>query len=146
MSEVRQDQATKRWVIVATDRAKRPRDLVAQQPPVEPQPAHSEKCPFCPGNESMTPPELYRIGEGAPGAPGWQVRVVPNRFAALSPEGEMAIRDSYWFTHLTGLVSPGCTTRNLLLASSFGTSTRRNCSCARAETLSSFPIESTRKA
>jgi UDPglucose--hexose-1-phosphate uridylyltransferase len=103
MSEIRQDQATKRWVIVATDRAKRPRDLVGQQPRLEPQPEYSPKCPFCPGNESMTPPELCRIGEGAPGAPGWTVRVVPNRFAALSPEGKLSIQAPHWFTNVTGV-------------------------------------------
>jgi UDPglucose--hexose-1-phosphate uridylyltransferase len=53
----------------------------------------------------MTPPELaaYRDGDGPPNSPGWQVRVVPNRFAALSPEGELAIRDPHWFTNVTGV-------------------------------------------
>jgi len=100
MSEIRQDQATKRWVIMATERAKRPHDLIGQQATAEKQPEHSPKCPFCPGNESMTPPELYR-DEG--GSPGWQVRVVPNRFAALGPDGEVAVRDPYWFTNVTGV-------------------------------------------
>jgi UDPglucose--hexose-1-phosphate uridylyltransferase len=103
MSEIRQDQATKRWVIMATERAKRPADWVGQQPTAEKQPEYSPKCPFCPGNESMTPPELYRVGEGAPNSPGWQVRVVPNRFAALSPDGEVVIREPYWFTSITGI-------------------------------------------
>ena len=102
MSEIRQDQATKRWVIMATERAKRPQDLAGQQPAAEKQPGYSAKCPFCPGNESMTPPELYRDDGGPPNSPGWRVRVVPNRFAALSPEGEVAIREPYWFTNVTG--------------------------------------------
>jgi UDPglucose--hexose-1-phosphate uridylyltransferase len=53
----------------------------------------------------MTPPELaaYRDGGGPADSPGWQVRVVPNRFAALSPEGEVAIREPYWFTNVTGV-------------------------------------------
>lgn len=103
MSEIRQDQATKRWVIMATERARRPHDLVRQQPAAEKQPDYSPQCPFCPGNESLTPPELCRYGDGAPNSPGWQVRVVPNRFAALSPEGEIAIREPYWFTNVTGV-------------------------------------------
>ncbi len=104
MSEIRQDQATKRWVIMATERAKRPHELVGQRPAVEKQPEYSPMCPFCPGNEKMTPPELlaYRKS-GAANSPGWEVRVVPNRFAALSPEGELAIRDPYWFTNVTGV-------------------------------------------
>jgi UDPglucose--hexose-1-phosphate uridylyltransferase len=103
MSEIRQDQATKRWVIMATERAKRPHDLVRQRAAVEEQPEYSPECPFCPGNEGMTPPELSRVGEGAANSPGWQVRVVPNRFAALSPDGEMAIREPHWFTNVTGI-------------------------------------------
>jgi UDPglucose--hexose-1-phosphate uridylyltransferase len=103
MSEIRQDQATKRWVIMATERAKRPRDLMGQRASGEAQPEFSPDCPFCPGNESMTPPELYRDNGGPANAPGWQVRVVPNRFAALSPEGEVAIREPYWFTNVTGV-------------------------------------------
>ncbi|MCJ7826570.1 hypothetical protein MUP56_03065, partial [Patescibacteria group bacterium] len=39
-----------------------------------------KKCPFCPGNEAMTPPEVYRIGAGAPDQTGWEVRVVPNKY------------------------------------------------------------------
>jgi UDPglucose--hexose-1-phosphate uridylyltransferase len=105
MSEIRQDQATKRWVIMATERAKRPRDLVGAQPTLEEQPEKSPNCPFCPGNEAMTPPEVaaYREGGGPADSPGWQVRVVPNRFAALKPAGELAISDPYWFTSVTGV-------------------------------------------
>jgi UDPglucose--hexose-1-phosphate uridylyltransferase len=38
------------------------------------------RCPFCPGNESDTPPESYRVGEGEADKSGWQIRVVPNMF------------------------------------------------------------------
>ncbi len=104
MSEIRQDQATKRWVIIATERAKRPSDLASAQATQAKTEAYSASCPFCPGNEHLTPPELFahRDPAGPPNSPGWQVRVVPNRFAALSPECELAIRDRDWFTHLTG--------------------------------------------
>jgi UDPglucose--hexose-1-phosphate uridylyltransferase len=104
VSEIRQDQATKRWVIMATERAKRPQDLVGQQPTAEERPDYSPTCPFCPGNEKMTGPEVLAYREsGTANSPGWEVRVVPNRFAALSPEGELAIRDPYWFTNVTGV-------------------------------------------
>ena len=43
-------------------------------------------CPFCPGNESETPPELARIGDP------WRVRVFPNRYPAV--EGHEVIVDS----------------------------------------------------
>jgi UDPglucose--hexose-1-phosphate uridylyltransferase len=43
-----------------------------------------QKCPFCPGNEVNTPGETFRISDDGK----WKVRVVPNKFAALKPEGE----------------------------------------------------------
>ncbi|MEK7633842.1 MAG: hypothetical protein AAB437_03295 [Patescibacteria group bacterium] len=38
------------------------------------------RCPFCPGNEADTPPEIYRVGDGEANKTGWKVRVVPNKF------------------------------------------------------------------
>ncbi len=85
MPELRKDLITERWVIIATERAKRPHDFT--QPPSEPEPAH---CPFCPGNEGETPPELWVVrSAGGPNQPGWQVRVISNKFPALRIEGEM---------------------------------------------------------
>ena len=105
MSEIRQDQATKRWVIMATERAKRPHDLAAKQPMAEKQQEHSADCPFCPGNESMTPPEVlaYREEGGPANSAGWQVRVIPNAFPALRPEGEVVVSQPHWFTSVTGI-------------------------------------------
>lgn len=39
-----------------------------------------DRCPFCPGAEADTPPEVYRVGGGETNKPGWTVRVVPNMF------------------------------------------------------------------
>jgi len=105
MSEIRQDQATKRWVIMAMERAKRPSDLASKEQAASEQPEWSPDCPFCPGNEAMTPPELAadRDSDTSPDSPGWRARVIPNRYAALSPAGELAIRDRYWFTNVTGV-------------------------------------------
>lgn len=69
------DIKTQRWVVIAEDRKKRPSDV----PPVATV-AGKPVCPFCAGNESLTPPEVYRIGSGERETPGWQVRVVPNLF------------------------------------------------------------------
>jgi UDPglucose--hexose-1-phosphate uridylyltransferase len=84
MPELRQNFLTKEWVIIATERAKRPEDLVAHHPQKQVEP-FVKTCPFCPGNEDQTPPEVLRnpAGNGA-----WQVRVVPNRFAALNKDVE----------------------------------------------------------
>ena len=45
-------------------------------------------CPFCPGHEQKTPPELLAYRNGSePNGPGWSLRVVPNKFPALRVEG-----------------------------------------------------------
>jgi len=83
MPELRQNFMTKEWVVIATERAKRP-DQMAVHRPAKPLPSFSENCPFCPGHESQTPPEILRLPEGN----GWKARVVANKFAALSPEAK----------------------------------------------------------
>jgi len=107
MSEIRQDQATKRWVIIATERAKRPSDLAAAEPPGAETGEHSPKCPFCAGNESKTPPEIlaYRDEGSEANGPGWKVRVVPNLYGAVKPEGDVEVREPHWFTTVTGVGS-----------------------------------------
>jgi UDPglucose--hexose-1-phosphate uridylyltransferase len=85
MPELRQNRFTKEWVIIATERAKRPEEFQAAaarelRPPL---PSYSEKCPFCPGNEQMAPPAVCEIRTDG----RWDVRIVPNKFAALAREG-----------------------------------------------------------
>ena len=91
MPQLRQDLITGRWVAVATERAKRP-DSFTQAP--RDAVAAKDICPFCPGNEKMTPPEVlaYREPGSAPNGPGWWLRVVPNLYAAfrLEPDGQTA--------------------------------------------------------
>jgi UDPglucose--hexose-1-phosphate uridylyltransferase len=71
------DELTGDQVILAPARALRPDTFrVTAEPP----PARADNCPFCPGHESETPPEVARIGPGAPDTPGWRVRAVPNKY------------------------------------------------------------------
>jgi UDPglucose--hexose-1-phosphate uridylyltransferase len=92
MPELRQDPTTKEWIIIATERAKRPHDFRSTAKRAA-QPAYDEACPFCPGHELETPPEvLARRERGAANEPGWQLRVIPNKFAALLPEGSTTRR------------------------------------------------------
>jgi UDPglucose--hexose-1-phosphate uridylyltransferase len=93
MPELRQNFFTKEWVIIATERAKRPEELATRRA-VQPVPSFLESCPFCPGNESKTPVEVLRC----PGSDGqaWGVRVIPNKFAALASE----IQPTRNLTHL----------------------------------------------
>ena len=88
MPELRKDPIVGRWVIIATERTKRPHDFGARTEP------RRGLCPFCPGQESMTPPELFALRPGdGPGAranaPGWRLRAFPNKFPALRVEGEL---------------------------------------------------------
>ncbi len=74
------DQSTKRWVVIAPTRVDRP-EMVKSTPTTKDQPLTTNNCPFCEGNESLTPPEVWRVGgEGNWNKPGWKVRVVPNKF------------------------------------------------------------------
>ena len=54
MPELRKDPVTGRWVIIATERAKRPTDFVRDKVQIH----GSGFCPFCYGNEAKTPPEI----------------------------------------------------------------------------------------
>ena len=80
MPEFRKDPTVDRWVIIATERAKRP---------VHREASDTALCPFCAGNESLTPPEVlvFRDQSDPSGLPNWTVRVVPNKYPALVPDG-----------------------------------------------------------
>ncbi len=79
MPELRRDELSGRWVLLAPGRAARPHTFGSSAPDA-PGP---DACPFCPGNEHLTPPEVHRSGDGAPDTPGWRVRVVPNLYPIL---------------------------------------------------------------
>ena len=88
MSELRWDPLKEHWVIIATERGRRPRDFHMER--VTPD---SDVCPFCYGFEGKTPPEIFSIRNyGEPNNPGWQVRVIPNKYPALRVEGEVKSR------------------------------------------------------
>jgi UDPglucose--hexose-1-phosphate uridylyltransferase len=101
MPELRKDPVTERWVIVATDRARRPGDFIRQPLPTEPS---GRFCPFCPGHESKTPPEIlaYRDGSGRD-QPGWSLRVVPNKFPVLEIEGDLDREGEGLFDRMHGI-------------------------------------------
>jgi UDPglucose--hexose-1-phosphate uridylyltransferase len=85
LPELRYDIALGVYSIIATERARRPSDFKAAQQGETSSVELDPKCPFCPGNESMTPPETAAIREGGEkDTSGWSVRVVPNKFPALN--------------------------------------------------------------
>jgi UDPglucose--hexose-1-phosphate uridylyltransferase len=89
MSEIRQNIATKDWVIIATERAKRPKDFLKKRKEEVKLPEYVENCPFCPGNEKMAPVENFSIRDGK----NWKVRVIPNKFPAVSAVGKLINRE-----------------------------------------------------
>jgi len=75
-TELRKDPASGRWILVLNE---------------APQRNVGDGCPFCPGNEAQTPPEIaaYRTNGQAPNSPEWQVRVIPERVPLLRVEGDI---------------------------------------------------------
>jgi len=86
MPELRKDPVIGRWVIIATERAKRPDEFAL---PVEGPP--EGECPFCEGSEKLTPPEIFavRLTSTERNLPGWQVRVIPSIRPFLRIEGDL---------------------------------------------------------
>jgi UDPglucose--hexose-1-phosphate uridylyltransferase len=92
-NELRKDYLLDRWVVIATERSRRPTDL--SKPRVEA--AKTANCPLCVGNENMTPPAilLYTKENGVlkrsqdpqtgERAKNWLVRVIPNLYPAFTP-------------------------------------------------------------
>jgi len=99
MPELRHDPIQRRWVIIATERSRKPDDFLREAP------SSSEGiCPFCEGNESLTPPEIVAIrSRSAANQPGWEVRVVPNKFPALKIEGDLDRRGIGVYDRMNGV-------------------------------------------
>ncbi len=89
MPELRKDPIIDRWVIISSERSQRPVFLADQTEVPKP----GAICPLCPGNEAMTPPEVFAMRPASaaspPNSPNWTLRVVPNKFPALRIEGDL---------------------------------------------------------
>jgi len=99
--ELRKDPVTGRWVIISTDRSRRPSDFSRERAAIK----GGSFCPFCPGNESKTPPEIlaYRPGENGSNSGGWNLRVIPNKFPALGIEGNLDRQADGMFDKMNGI-------------------------------------------
>ena len=98
MSELRKDPVIGRWVIISTERAKRPSDLM-----VEPSTPRGGFCPLCRGNEDKTPPEVFAIPSERSNIQDWAMRVVPNKFPALMQEGSLQKRSEGMYDIMNGV-------------------------------------------
>ncbi len=102
MPELRKDPVLGRWVIIASERERRPSDFPAEKEPPSPPPG---MCPFCEGSEGKTPPEIaaYRPGGGPANSPGWTIRVVPNKYPALRVEGSLDKKGEGIYDRMNGI-------------------------------------------
>ena len=102
MPELRKDPISDRWVIISTERGKRPHDFKEGGAGTI---TSAKGCPFCSGNEDKTPPEISAVREKGtePNKPGWSVRIVENKFPALQSEGEVHRCGTGIFDEITGI-------------------------------------------
>jgi UDPglucose--hexose-1-phosphate uridylyltransferase len=100
MADLRKDPVTGRWVIISTERQKRPSDFQIETVTIK----TDDLCPFCEGHEDKTPPEILAYRNGSPGnTGGWDVRVVPNKFPALRVEGTLDREGEGLFDRMNGI-------------------------------------------
>ena len=97
--EFRRDPLHHTWVVFSPERQRRPQDFA---PAVE---THANLDPFAPGNERLTPPEVYAVREpdSKINGPGWYVRVVPNRYPAVRVEGRLLATPEGLYDRMTGV-------------------------------------------
>jgi UDPglucose--hexose-1-phosphate uridylyltransferase len=81
MSEIRRDPLRGHWTIIAHARAKRPSDFSRSAHATE----RGKACPFCPGNERLTPDEVMAVrpSDDPANHAGWSIRVIPNKYPAV---------------------------------------------------------------
>ncbi len=95
MPELRRDPVAGRWVIIATERTQRPEEFRATVTSS----SKPSTCPFCKGNEAMTPPEIFGVRDNG----DWRVRVIPNKFPALKVEGDLDKRGDGIYDLMNGV-------------------------------------------
>lgn len=102
MPELRKDPITGTWVIISEERKKRPKYY---QIVVDKDLSIPENCPFCVGNEGLTPPETFalRPNHSPANGPGWDLRVVPNKYPALRVEGTLRKSGEGFYDKMNGI-------------------------------------------
>ncbi|HUV30288.1 MAG TPA: galactose-1-phosphate uridylyltransferase [Acidobacteriota bacterium] len=100
MPELRKDPVIGRWVIISTERGRRPSSFASVT-----RTNNAVMCPFCPGNENATPPEVmaYRQPHSEPNGPGWRLRVTSNKYPALVVEGELNREPAGMYDRMNGI-------------------------------------------
>lgn len=97
MSELRYNIVSKDWVVIATERAKRP-DSFKKPKDERIIPEYSESCPFCPGKEGDRHDETYRLDDKK----AWKVRAIYNKYPAFSPDQKEERKITGMYNSITG--------------------------------------------
>jgi len=93
LNELRQDPITGNWVVITKDEV---HDYSSYNEPAN--------CPFCPGNEDKTPPEIYSIKNDQDShTSDWSLRVVSDKFPTLHIEGKLDRRGEGLFNKMNGI-------------------------------------------
>ncbi len=100
MPELRKDPIIGRWVIIASERSRRPSAFSTIT-----QSEDASLCPFCPGHEEATPPEVlaYRDESTERDKPGWNLRVISNKYPALRVEGTLSREPHGIYDRMNGI-------------------------------------------
>jgi len=98
MSEIRLDRINNQYVIIAPERLHRP-NLVNKHT----KKSSNSRCPFCDGNESLTPPEVFAIRDNAKDSPSWKTRVIPNLYKAVQVELDDISKRDGMFESIAGV-------------------------------------------
>ncbi|MGE4282866.1 MAG: galactose-1-phosphate uridylyltransferase [Clostridia bacterium] len=86
MSQFRRDVVTGEWMIIAEERRGRPYHFGQTE--------DKNLCPFCIGNEHMTPDEIWR----KEGVHTWEIRVVPNKYPAVCIQEGLIDKDATFYS------------------------------------------------
>ncbi|MCX5781637.1 MAG: galactose-1-phosphate uridylyltransferase [Elusimicrobia bacterium] len=100
MPELRRDPIIGRWVIISKERSKRPIEFSREE-----EQNSKKSCPLCPGNEKVTPPEIFAYGPHgrAKDTSGWTARVVPNKYPILQIEGALNRQGDGMYDKMNGV-------------------------------------------
>jgi UDPglucose--hexose-1-phosphate uridylyltransferase len=102
MSRLRKDPIVGRWIIVNTERPKKPEDFSFEERGDD---ISAAQCPFCGGNENKTPPEIasFRAEKSLPNTKDWWVRIIPSKFPVLQIEGNLEREGSGIYDWMSGI-------------------------------------------
>ncbi len=98
--ELRQNKITQEWVVYSPARSSRPRETTESGNESPPLPAYDHECPFCAGNEDQLPQIITEHDH--PSEKHWQIRVVPNKYPAVTPRGNNSRRRDGFYLSMPG--------------------------------------------